>query len=147
MLGFQLPRAPERSLRRDGGERVERIMRAWSGPDWVGTPDFALAAERNRQAMQISTVAHCSMEYYRWAVRSQLRAEGRRFAAAAARPTEAPVLGLHGADDPWLLPRTAEASAPWAGERHAVDVLAGVGHFPHEERPAAVTARIADFLG
>ena len=86
------------------------------------------------------------MEYYRWAVRSQLRAEGRRFAAAVARPAEAPVLGLHGADDPWLLPRTAAASAPWAGERHAVEVLAGVGHFPHEERPAAVTARIADFL-
>jgi pimeloyl-ACP methyl ester carboxylesterase len=86
------------------------------------------------------------MESYRWAVRSQLRAEGRRFAVAAARPTEAPVLGLHGADDPWLLPCTAAASAPWAGQRHTVEVLGGVGHFPHEERPAAVTARIADFL-
>ena len=75
------------------------------------------------------------MEYYRWAVRSQLRAEGRRFAVAVARPAEVPVLGVHGADDPWLLARTAAASTPWAGERHTMEVLAGVGHFPHEERP------------
>ena len=87
------------------------------------------------------------MEYYRWAVRSQLRAEGRRFAVAVARHAEVPVLGLHGADDPWLLPRTAAASTPWAGERHTLEVLPGIGHFPHEERPAVVTARIADFLG
>jgi len=145
VAGFQLPRWPERVLR--VGDGVERFMRACAGPGWSATEDFADAVARYRGAARIPGAAYCAMEYYRWAVRSQLRAEGRRFAAAVARPAEAPVLGLHGADDPWLFPRTAAASARWAGERHAVDVLAGVGHFPHEERPAAVTARIADFLG
>ncbi|WP_312858362.1 alpha/beta fold hydrolase, partial [Pseudonocardia pini] len=52
--GFQVPRRPEHSLRTDDGARVERIMRAWSGPEWAGTADFAEAARRNREAMQIS---------------------------------------------------------------------------------------------
>ncbi|MFR9804877.1 alpha/beta fold hydrolase [Pseudonocardia sp. RS010] len=141
-LGFQLPRHPERSLRADDGARVERIMRAWSGPDWVRTADFAEAARRNREAMQISTVAHCCLEYYRWALRSQFRAEGRRFAAAVARPAEVPVLQIHGADDRCLLERTARASSRWVVGPFAHHVLPGTGHFPHEERPDATTGAI-----
>jgi pimeloyl-ACP methyl ester carboxylesterase len=144
VAGYQVPRRPERALR--VGDGVERCMRGWAGPAWAATADFADALARYRAAARIPGAAYCAMEYYRWAVRSQLRAEGRRFAAAVARPAEAPVLGLHGADDPWLLARTAAASAPWAGERHAVEVLAGLGHFPHEEGPDTVTGRIADFL-
>lgn len=144
VAGFQVPRWPERRLRADG---VERFMRAWAGTGWVGSADFAEVVARYRAAACIPATAYCAMEYYRWAVRSQLRVEGRRFAAAVARPAEVPVLGLHGAEDRWLLPATAAASTPWAGERHTLELLVGVGHFPHEERPAAVTARIADFLG
>ncbi len=143
---FQLPRLPERDLRVDGGPRVETLMRAWAGTAWSATDDFADAVARYRSALQVPGVAHCAMEYYRWAVRSQLRAEGRRFAAGVARPAEVPVLALHGADDPLLLPGTAAASTPWAGERHTLEVWPGVGHFPHEECPHTVTARIAAFL-
>ncbi len=144
---FQMPRLPERDLRVDEGARVERIMRAWSGAAWSATDDFAEAVARYRSAVRVPGVAHCAMEYYRWAVRSQMRAEGRRFAAAVARPAEVSVLGLHGADDPFLLARTAAASAPWAGKRHALEVWPGVGHFPHEERPDAVTTCIGAHLG
>jgi pimeloyl-ACP methyl ester carboxylesterase len=126
VAGFQLPRWPEHVLR--VGDGVERAMRGWAGAEWSATAGFGDAVARYRAAARIPGAAYCAMEYYRWAVRSQLRAEGRRFAAAVARPAEAPVLSLHGADDPWLLART------------------GTGHFPHEERPAPVTARIADFL-
>jgi pimeloyl-ACP methyl ester carboxylesterase len=146
-LGFQLPRWPERSLRADDGARVERIMRAWAGAEWAATADFAAAAARCRQAIQVPKVVHCSMEYYRWAMRSQLRVEGRRFAAAVARPAEVAVLQVHGADDPCLLVRTAAASAPWAGPDHRLEVLPATGHFPHEERPAVATELLAGFLG
>ncbi len=146
VAGFQLPRWPEYALRVDEGAGVERFMRARAGAEWAATADFTGVVARYRAAARIPGVAYCAMEYYRWAVRSQMRAEGRRFATAVARPTEVPVLGLHGADDPWLLPRTAAASTPWAGERHELEVLAGVGHFPHEERPDEVADRIADFL-
>ena len=145
-MGFQLPRWPERSLRTDDGARVERILRAWSGPEWPTTEDFAQAAAHNRRAVLVAGVVHCAMEYYRWAARSQLRAEGRRFAAAVARQPTVPVLQLHGALDPCLLVRTAERSTPWAGPLHRLHVLPGVGHFPHQESPAATTELLAKFL-
>ena len=145
-LGFQLPRWPERSLRARGGDRVERILRAWSGPTWPETEDFAVAVGRYRSAIRIPGVVHSSMEYYRWAVRSQLRAEGRRFAAAVARPAGVPVLQVHGTDDPWVFASTAEASARWAGDRHHTQLLGETGHFPHEERPDQVNRLLARFL-
>ena len=145
-LEFQLPRWPERSLRADDGARVERILRARAGPEWPASGEFPEVAARCRAAIQVPGVVHCAMEYYRWALRSQLRAEGPRFAAAVARPPTIPVLQVHGALDPVLLVRTAAASQRWAGPDHRLHVLAGTGHFPHEERPAATTDLLARFL-
>ncbi|WP_300012279.1 alpha/beta hydrolase [Pseudonocardia sp.] len=143
---FQLPRWPEHALRADDGARVERIMRAWAGPGWAGTEDFAAAAQRCRHAIQVPGVVHCAMEYYRWALRSQFRGDGRRFAAAVARPAAAPVLQIHGALDPCLLSRTAAGSGRWAGGSFRHEELTGVGHFPHQERPVETTDLLADFL-
>jgi len=146
-LGFQLPRWPERSLRRDGAARVEQILRAWSGPTWPTEAAFAETARRSREAMLIPTVAHCALEYYRWALRSQARPDGRRYAAAVAAPVDLPVLSVLGALDPCLRERTAATSALWVTPgRFRHRVLDGVGHFPHQEAPAATTALIAEFL-
>jgi pimeloyl-ACP methyl ester carboxylesterase len=143
---FQLPRWPERSLRREGGARVARILSAWSGPDWVRTQDFTEAVGHYRRAIQVTGVVHSALEYYRWAARSQLRAEGRRFAAAVARTPSVPVLQVHGALDPCALLPTAAASRHWAGPEHRLDVVPGAGHFPHEESPTASTDLLAGFL-
>jgi pimeloyl-ACP methyl ester carboxylesterase len=146
VAAFQLPRWPERSLRRDDGARVARILRDWSGPDWVTSDDFAEAIGHYRRAIQVTGVVHSALEYYRWAVRSQIRAEGRRFAAAVARVPTVPVLQVHGALDPCLLVPTAAASDRWAGADRRLHVMTGIGHFPHEERPEATTALLAEFL-
>jgi pimeloyl-ACP methyl ester carboxylesterase len=146
VAGFQLPRLPERSLRRDGGARVERLMRRWAGPEWAASDDFAAAAAHYRRAIQVTGVVHSALEYYRWAVRSQLRAEGRRFAAAVARVPTVGVLQVHGALDPCVLVPTAAASQRWAGPERRLHVMPDVGHFPHEERPAETTAALAEFL-
>jgi pimeloyl-ACP methyl ester carboxylesterase len=145
-LGFQLPRWPERSLRADDGARVERIMRGWAGPEWAASADFAEATAQYRRAVQVPGTVHSAMEYYRWAARSQLRAEGRRFAAAVARPPTVPVLQLHGAIDPCLLVRTAAAAQRWAGPEHRLHVMPATGHFPHEERPVATTDLLLEAL-
>ena len=145
-LGFQLPRLPERSLRALGGARVERIMGGWAGAEWTASDDFAAAAARYRHAIQVPGVVHCALEYYRWAGRSQLRVDGRRFAAAVSRVPEVPVLQIHGAADPCLLTRTAAASQRWSGRRSALEVLPAIGHFPHEERPAEVNDLLTAFL-
>jgi pimeloyl-ACP methyl ester carboxylesterase len=145
-LGFQLPLWPERRLCADGGAYVERLLRTAAGPQWRRTPEFAEVLRRNRDAMLIPGVAHSALEYYRWALRSQLRTEGRRFAAAVDRPATVPVLQLHGAGDPGLLEPTARLSRQWGGPDHEYRVLRDVGHFVHQEAAQATTQALVQFL-
>ena len=146
VLAAQVPRRPERWLRTDESAHVERLMRQRAGAAWVDTDDFTVSVEGNRRAMQVAGVAHSALEYYRWAVRSQVRAEGRRFAAAVDRPPTVPVLQVHGADDPYLTAGTAEASRRWGGPHLRCELLPATGHFPHAEQPAATASLLLDFL-
>lgn len=147
LLGFQLPRYPERWLTDDGGAHVGNLMRAWSGPAWRGTPDFAEAVGRYRSAIQIPQAAYGAMEYYRWAVRSLPRADGRRYIRAMAAPITAPTLHLHGAADPFLLPATAAPSDRYVAASYRWRLLDGIGHFPPEEAPEQVTAELLSWAG
>ncbi len=142
----QVPLAPERWLTNDGAATVETLMRDWSGPKWTKEPDFADAAARHRSAMMVRGAAHSSLEYYRWAVRAQLRGEGRRYREAMQRKITVPVLQLAGAVDPCVLPRTLDASDAWTTRRVLTRTLPDVGHFPHQEAPAATNRVLAEFL-
>jgi pimeloyl-ACP methyl ester carboxylesterase len=93
--------------------------------------------------MQIPGVAHSSLEWYRWAVRSLTRPSGQRFLRLMGRGVQAPVLQLHGAVDGCLLPTTAIGSGSYAHGSYTLTMLQGVGHFPHQEAPGAVTELIA----
>jgi pimeloyl-ACP methyl ester carboxylesterase len=96
--------------------------------------------------MLIPAAAHCALEYYRWVGRSQFRFDGRRFSRAVARPARVPVLQLHGAEDPYVLERTARRSARWAGNGYRYELLPGVGHFVQQEAPEHTTALVTEFL-
>ncbi|MFD7652695.1 alpha/beta fold hydrolase [Actinosynnema sp. NPDC059797] len=144
---FQVPIWPERRLTRDRAAAVGGLFAAWSGPKWTVSPEFDEVVGRNREAALVPGVAHCALEYYRWAVRSQLRSDGRRFAEAIDRRLEVPVLQVHGALDPVVLESTAAASGQWAGPNSSLHVLPEVGHFPHQESPNTTTKLISEFLG
>lgn len=145
VLGFQLPRLPERELRADSCARVATLLARGGGADFTARPDFPTVADAHRAAMGVPRVSHCALEYFRWAVRSQLRPDGARYAAAVDRRLDLPVLQIHGADDPWVAPATARDSARWCSD-HTLRLLDGVGHFPHQEHPDAVVAALAGFL-
>jgi pimeloyl-ACP methyl ester carboxylesterase len=132
---FQLPKAPEARLVRDDAAYVERLMRRWGGP---GFPDDE-TARRCREAMQIPGAAHSALEWYRWAARAQTRPSGVRFVRLMARGVRAPVLQVHGALDRCTLLSTVQGSAAYAPAGYDLQVLAGIGHFPHEEAPDAVS--------
>lgn len=140
LLAFQTPMAAEYWL--EHGNGVERLLRGSSGS---GFPD-EVALLRYQRAMQVPFVAHTSMEYYRWAVRSLWRRDGRRFAATVQEPVGVPVLQLHGSDDPWVRPRTASMSARFVRGRLRYELIAGAGHFLPEEAPEQVTATLLDWL-
>ncbi|MGH3868195.1 MAG: alpha/beta fold hydrolase [Pseudonocardiaceae bacterium] len=147
LASFQAPWWPERCLTRDGAALVEEILRTGAGPRWCASSEFTEVARRCREAMLIPAAAHCALEYYRWVGRSQFRFDGRRLSHAVDRTVRVPVLQLHGADDPYVLERTARRSARWAGEGYRYEVLPGVGHFVQQEAPERTTALLTEFLG
>jgi pimeloyl-ACP methyl ester carboxylesterase len=142
IASFQLPLAPERHLTQDDGALVERLIAAWSAPGW---PD-AEAAARYRAAIQVTGVAHCAMEFYRWGVRSLPRPDGIRYARAMKAPVTVPVLQLHGAQDAAIHVRTADGSGAYVQASYRLQLMEQSGHFPHEEDPAGTTRALLDFL-
>jgi pimeloyl-ACP methyl ester carboxylesterase len=141
MLPFQVPWWPERRLVAHDAAAVGALLRRWGGP---GFPD-ADADRRYRTAAQIPGVVHSALEYYRWVLRSQLRPDGARFGRALAHGVAAPVLQIHGCDDPCTLLSTARGNERYVRTAYRLLELPGVGHFPAEEAPEAVTAAIAGF--
>lgn len=144
LLRDQVPRVAERQLTADDGLAAEQLLRAHSGPDWPLRPDFQESAAHARSAIQILGVAHCGLEYHRWAFRSQFRPDGRRFRAAMGGPVTVPVLQIRGELDPYVLAPTYKRCAKWAPQRTLVTLP--VGHFAHQEAPAETTAALVDFL-
>jgi pimeloyl-ACP methyl ester carboxylesterase len=139
---FQLPWHPERWLVADQAAHVGELLHRWGGPEFPDTQTEA----RCREAMLIRSVPHCSLEWYRWALRSIPRADGRRYRGAMRGPIEAPVLQLHGELDRCVLPSTARGSDRWVAGPYRWISYDAVGHFPHEEIPDRVTADILDWI-
>lgn len=68
--------------------------------------------------------------------------------AAHLRDLTVPTRLIWGAGDPFFPPRTAERiRRAIPGAEPAVRVIPGAGHFPQEDRPAAVARLIAEFAG
>jgi pimeloyl-ACP methyl ester carboxylesterase len=135
---FQLPWTPERWLMDDAAANVGALLHAWGGPRY---PDEE-TEQRCRDAMRIFAAPHCALEYYRWAVRSLPRSDGRRFRRRLRTVVTVPTLQLHGALDPMVLPETASGSGRYVSASYEWRLVDGVGHFPHEEAPEVVTGEL-----
>jgi pimeloyl-ACP methyl ester carboxylesterase len=141
VLKFQLPRY-EHLLTRDDAALVGTYLRRWSGPAWSSTEDFAEYSAACRAAFGIPQAAYCSLEAFRWGVRSLLRVHGHRFRKQIRVPVVAPTLQLHGSLDPVVLPATAQGSGRYVVAAYEWRLLDGIGHFPHREAPELVTGEI-----
>lgn len=143
-LQYQWPWLPERGFAEHDAQRVAEVLQRWSVQrEWL-TKDVS---DHFRAAFMEANTAHCAMEYHRWAWRSYVRTDGRRYyRLMAAEPIQQPVLHLHGAEDPTVLPATTTGS-----DRHVIGPyraigLADCGHFPHEERTDTVRTLLMDWL-
>src|SRR6476646_12256812 len=95
---------PERKLTRHNAEELERLVRSRAAGKWPASEDFSETIGHMRKAIQIPSAAHSALEYQRWAVRSQLRSEGRRFMRLMKRPLVVPMMHLRGDADRYVLP-------------------------------------------
>lgn len=145
MLRYQIPMWPERTLTRHDAAQLERVVRSRAGAAWQETPDFAESMAHLRRAIQIPGAAHSALEYQRWAVRSQLRGEGRRFMTSMKGPVNVPVLHLRGDEDPYVLPDPVYRTQRYAPHGRYVSIT-GAGHFAHEEQPGKVNEQLGRFL-
>ncbi len=145
LLRYQPPRWPERTLTRDDGAALEDMVRSRAGAGWPATEDFAETMRHLRRAIQIPSAAHSALEYQRWAVRSQLRGEGRRFMRSMRRPVAVPVLHMRGDADPYVLADPVHRTQRFAPHGRYVSVP-GAGHFAHEEHPDVVNEHLTRFI-
>jgi pimeloyl-ACP methyl ester carboxylesterase len=146
LVRYQTPMWPERALARRDGAEVENIVRVRSSARWQATVDFSETVGHLRTAIQIPSAAHSALEYQRWAVRSQLRGEGRRFMRLMKRPLVVPMLHLRGDSDPYVLADPVYRTQHFTPHGRYVS-LAGAGHYGHEEAPDEVNEQLGRFLG
>lgn len=144
-LHNQLPRLGERRLTRGDGAYIRDYFTERASYRWQQTPEFTDVVARNRSAVQIPGVAFCSLEYRRWAFRSQFRPDGMRFMDLMERQLSMPVLAMRGRDDPFIFDELMATSRRWAPNMDYWQV-AGSGHFAHQERPDRVNRLILDWL-
>ncbi|MEZ5184332.1 MAG: alpha/beta hydrolase [Candidatus Nanopelagicales bacterium] len=143
-LRYQWPWLPERDFAAEDAVRVAEVLSGWSKQqDWL-TPGVA---DRFRAAFLESNTAHCAMEYHRWAWRSLVRADGRRFnTLMAAEPIRQPVLHIQGRQDPTVLPETTTGSDAYVEGPYQLEAIDDCGHFPHEERAEVVLPLLLQWL-
>lgn len=146
LLSYQLPFWPERHLTRHHASSLEALIRSRASAKWLSTEDFSESIGHFRDAFQIPGVAHCALEYQRWAARSQLRGEGHRFMRSMARPLGIPVLHMRGEADPYVLAAAVERTRQYAPLGHFIS-LSGAAHFGHEEGYDQVNGHLERFLG
>jgi len=140
VLAFQAPVHPERQL--VAGGLVTELLGRWAAPGWPSPQE----ARHYEQAIAIPSAAHSAMEYYRWAFRSRVRTDGRRFTRTMRRTVQVPVLQLHGSLDGQVPAAQARGSSRWVRGDYSWHLLEGVGHFLAEEAPDQVTTLLTEWL-
>jgi pimeloyl-ACP methyl ester carboxylesterase len=133
---FQLPGSGLLARARDLA-LIDRLWRTWS-------PGFVLDDDR-RVALHacLADSLPAPLQYYR-AIARPLAGFGTRLRRLAP-PITVPLLQLHGADDGCVLPPTRPDAQRFAAA-YRYDVIDGVGHFLHLERPRAIAAAASAWL-
>jgi pimeloyl-ACP methyl ester carboxylesterase len=138
---FQTPLA-EPAVALDDMAFIEGLWRDWS-PGYDAAEDVAHVKDALRDPANLSA----AIGYYRAMldVTRHVDSYAEQQAATTQIPPQ-PTLYLHGANDGALGADLVGSAADLLNDRSEVQVIDGVGHFLHLERPAEVNARIVDWL-
>jgi pimeloyl-ACP methyl ester carboxylesterase len=139
---FQSPRA-ETIV---GGNGMAFFDRLWQ--DWAPGYDAAEDVSAVKESLADPDRLGAAIGYYRAMVNpaSHLPRYSQE-QEALGKITPQPVLYLHGEDDGSLRVDSAETVAAQLSSASRVELIPGVGHFPHLEQPAKVNEKILSWLG
>ena len=139
---MQLRTVAFRKLTNDDAELVEKWLSDWNNNQW---PDPALA-RRYRLAFLNRVTPYSAIEYYRWAARSLLRIEGRRFYRQMRKSIKQDVLAIGTLDNPLIEADLVQLSKKYVNASFTYKQFAVGGHHVHERNPADVLPVITNWL-
>lgn len=135
-LSLTMPLLPERTLSTHAG--MERLLRSWAGP-------------RTRAAVSEAAGYYADLFARPGAARSALQTLrgvrlGHATQAALASEVEIPVLSIQGQVDPVQPAQAYARDTHYVAGRLQQVTIRGVGHFPQEEDPEALTEVLLPFF-
>lgn len=131
-----------RRLTNDDAELLETWLSKWNNNQW---PDPALG-RRYRLAFLNRVTPYSAIEYYRWAARSLLRFEGRRFYRLMRKSVKQDVLAIGTLDDPLTEADLVKLSRKYVKATFTYRQFETGGHHVHERKPDEVLAVIKSWL-
>lgn len=134
----------EAAVSHDNFKFLEKLWHDWS-PDW------------NWKAEDIEPLKNCfrnpgalsaALGYYRATLGAMMKIPADALAAAAAPPPpiNVPAMMLHGRDDGCIGAELLDGMEAFFPKGLRKEIIAGAGHFVHQEKPAEVNRLILDFL-
>jgi pimeloyl-ACP methyl ester carboxylesterase len=138
---FQTPLA-EGAVALDDMSFIDGLWRDWS-PGYDGTDDIAQVKNALREPANLTA----AIGYYRAMLQAELH--GPEYAdaqEATQRVNPQPTLYLHGTTDGALGVDRVSGAASGLTAESRVDIVEGVGHFLHLERPDDINRRILDWV-
>jgi pimeloyl-ACP methyl ester carboxylesterase len=143
MFFFQTPFA-DVALAHDDFAFVERLWRDWS-PGWDFPREEMVAL---KETFRQPGVAEAALGYYRAMFNPAL--QDPELSALQYRmmidPIEVPAMMLQGANDGCIGAELVEGMAAFFPRGLRTEVVAGTGHFLHQENPERINALLLDFL-
>ncbi|HXJ33393.1 MAG TPA: alpha/beta hydrolase [Candidatus Eisenbacteria bacterium] len=143
MFFFQQPIA-DAALRHDDFALVDRLVADWS-PGWTCPAE---ERERTKATFRAPGTVEAALGYYRATMGPALADPAVMEASLTATsvPLEVPALMLHGADDGCIGAELVPSMREYFPRGLRIEVIAGAGHFVHQEKPEMVNRLVLDFL-
>lgn len=138
-IAYQRRAAAVRRLKADDYAHIREIYRRWS-PTW--TPTDA-EIEQAKACFRHEGVAEAALGYY-WSWWADQKDEDAR--RVTTRKVSVPSLAIGGLADGALIAGTYATTPPHYEAHYEMELLEGIGHFPHREAPEKVIDRILGFL-
>lgn len=139
---LQIKTVAFRRLTNDDAELLETWLSKWNNNQW---PDPALG-RRYRLAFLNRITPYSAIEYYRWAARSLLRFEGRRFYRLMRKSVKQDVLAIGTLDDPLTEADLVKLSRKYVKATFTYKQFSTGGHHVHERKPEEVLPVFSEWL-